>query len=752
MDQSGNYIKKYKKRMCKIIKDINPDWDEDKIKKVITEMIDENIQNPEVTLDNNYTGETRDSTLLSTLDWALDNEDRAIIGGNFTFYLNQHEAINPTAKMLDNKLIERKRIKKRMFKADEEGNTLLAADLDRSQGNTKRLVNSYYGGSGMPSSPFYSLWSGPATTASAQGAISTAENLFEGFAADNYIFLDLTELMEWCNRVLKDYDYLDDWIELQPIPVVLERLMDKILEHEYDDEEILNEYLHSLDDSQVTFLYYKNNIFDFIEYHKEIQDIILDIFENIENLDYVDPKDDDWLDKVPSEYVKKFRPLGPKEYNKFVNKQYFMDPNDPPSSVEKSLCELNEYMMKYVYAHYLSFDRIYRLKNFNRGVVTVIDTDSNILSLDSLVNFIFDNIIRGRTFGRSSRNNEFIMVNMITYILTEAVTKVLLYFEETCNVCEEYRSKINMKNEFFFERLVIGDTKKRYISKVALREGNLVNPPKIDIKGFDFKKSTCSEYAEKYYEKLIKKYILCDGPIDVENINNEIREFKDIIRESILNGDNTFLPNASPKEMEAYKDPASEQSLRGVFAWNYLFPENMIQLPAKVSLVKLNIFTEDDIIPLKKTNPREYDIIMDKIFNDTTGMFVSKNDTGKYKYVNVNDPEWYKKIPKKKRAKFKKLTPQEWNAYLDTLDLEDPKYKLDEVEVKSRGMQVIAVPSSSKIPKWLDPYIDYTTLVNNILSPFIPVMEIFGAQMLEQGKSKSGVDRKTKGFSNIIKF
>jgi len=34
-----------------------------------------------------------------------------------------------------------------------------------------------------------------------------------------------------------------------------------------------------------------------------------------------------------------------------------------------------------------------------------------------------------------------------------------------------------------FLKLVIGMTKKRYMSKITLREGNYINPPKYDIKG-----------------------------------------------------------------------------------------------------------------------------------------------------------------------------------------------------------------------------------------------------------------------------
>ena len=36
-------------------------------------------------------------------------------------------------------------------------------------------------------------------------------------------------------------------------------------------------------------------------------------------------------------------------------------------------------------------------------------------------------------------------------------------------------------------RLIISEVKKRYMSLFKLREGNLLNPPKTDIKGFEIK-------------------------------------------------------------------------------------------------------------------------------------------------------------------------------------------------------------------------------------------------------------------------
>lgn len=760
MNLDSKFLNKYTKSMTDIMLQINPNWDKKEVKSIILNMIKEQGKNPRVTLDNNYTGESRDTTLLSVLDWALDR--KPILCGNATFYKNQHEAINPIAKMLEDFLSQRKQYKKIMF-AIENSLSAQYKDLDRSQNNEKINCNSYYGASGAPSSAFYSTWSGPATTHSAQEVISTAENLFEGFIADNYCFINLNECIEWIKNILKnfrkDYDNdFDNWIQLRTLAETKDRLLNKILTINELDDTILTQYLAGLSDEELTILYYKNNIIEFIHEHGEIQNIIINIFECVENLDYVKKSDDEWLVNVPEEYRCDFIGKSWKDWNKFVNIQYFMNPNDPPESIQNSLSLLSKYLKKYIYCRYLSFDRIYRLKNFKRKVVTVIDTDSNILSLDTIINYIMDNVIKGMTFGRSYRNNIFICINMLAFVLSDVVEDILLTFGEYSNIPEEFRPIYNMKNEFAFLKLIIGKTKKRYISKIVLREGNLMDPPKYDIKGFDFKKATTSEDAEEFYMGLIRKYIIDSDDIELRDILRSLRKFKQDISDSIHSGDKRFLPNASAKEFAAYKNPASQPQVRGVLAWNILNPDNMIELPAKVSMLKLNIFDENDILPLKDTEPEIYNTIIDKIFNDTTGVFVQQKREPGVEYVSPNnkDKTWTKLIPKKYRSKYNKMSIEdgirEWNEFVDNYDYDSPEAIKEQTILKCVGMQVIAIPSNSNIPEWLQPYIDYSTIINNIIAPFVPVLEIFQSRTIEEGKMRKGVDRKSNGLSNIVKF
>jgi hypothetical protein len=89
----------------------------------------------------------------------------------------------------------------------------------------------------------------------------------------------------------------------------------------------------------------------------------------------------------------------------------------------------------------------------------------------------------------------------------------------------------------------------------------------------------------------------------------------------------------------------------------------------------------------------------------------------------------------------------DWNKYVKWIS--SIEYK---VPKKENGLSVIAIPDSESIPKWLMPYIDYSTVINDILAPFIPLLKIFKVKNLSEGKNTNNHNRKTETFTNIIKF
>lgn len=543
----------------------------------------------------------------------------------------------------------------------------------------------------MNKSAFYSTYSGPATTGTAQSVISTTETFFEGFLVDNYKFIDINECFHFMNLVLEQEYKLPKWIKHVSEDALINRMCDSFYDEDYPEEyrELISLYVSSLSQEEIDKIYYKNNLEVFTERHDEILYLFDELFSSVKNLNYAETVED-----IPLEYIDKFSGSDKdkiKDYNSFVNREYFLDPNDPPESIQQVLKKLNEYYFNIVYMPFMSVDRIHRLKYFPRKTVCIVDTDSNILALDNLVQFFKDKVLSG-SYNRSEENNKFIIINALAYFITSTVTDTLLEYGKHSYIPEDYRPRFNMKNEFYFSKLVIGRKKKRYISAIKLREGNLLEPYKPDVKGFEFMKATTSSEAKKRFDRIVSTRILESDLPDVMGILSDLKEFEDDIRYSIENGDKTFLPLGNAKDLSAYKKPYTQQGLRGALAWNLIYPDRQISFPSKVSILKLNVFSLDDLADLQDKEPRIYNTIKNDIFNSPIKDFASK------------------------------------------------------------GLQVLSIPSNEDIPDWCQPYIDKNTVINSILGQFKGVLDVFGVNCPEVGKMIKGVNRKTKKFSNIVRF
>lgn len=696
----SKFLESYKEDAVNSLLQMNPTWDKNEVEKIVVKEMKKSFQNPSVEIDNNYTRNHDTTTLLTVMDWSLENEP--IVAGNGTFYKNQHQAENPVAEMLDGFLIKRKATKKEMFKIEDKTSDRYK-DLDLQQSIYKVNANSYYGASGMKASAFYSTWSGGATTASAQSVISTCYSTFEAFIADNFQFYDLNECIHWLNIVKKQIDdnpETDEWLCPHTLEDVFLKLKGMFIEWKDKYEEPLLMYLINLDENEINRIYYRNRLQEFTLDHPIILELHKDILDEVVLYPIVDEKDKNWEDNIPKQFRGKFDKAS--KYNKFVCTEAFMDPNNVPESIKDKVKKLSEYYFKYVYTQYMVFDRIYRLKNFGRKSVVVIDTDSNILALDEWIEFAVENF--AKYSDKPKENIEFILINTITYTLTDVITDTLLYYGKCSNIPEEYRSRYNMKNEFFMRRLIISEVKKRYMSLFKLREGNLLNPPKTDIKGFDFMKSTTSDVCNEIFTRLSEDYLLKSDKIDVKALREELKELEKDVLEDISVGNLTYLPIANAKELSAYADPGSEQSVRGVIVWNLINPDEQIELPSKVKMLKLTLFREEDLEPMKKTHPEIYEIIKQNVFHDESGIFVTKS------------------------------------------------VKNGKLHVNSKGLQVLAIPSYGSIPDWCKPYIDYGSVVGSILSPFKSVTDLLKINCLSTGYKSNGINREVESFTNIITF
>src|SRR5699024_5809603 len=152
------------------------------------------------------------------------------------------------------------------------------------------------------------------------------------------------------------------------------------------------------------------------------------------------------------------------EYTIFRDQKAFMDPNNPPEEILDRLQELIGLLMNYVYAPYISFDLVYRLRNFKRYAVSINDTDSDFMIMDSILEIV-ENVYRKKkeTLPFDQMTFLFISTNLITALITEIANKQLNLYGEHAGIPKEFRGYYKMKNELLVLNMVLAKVKKRYL-------------------------------------------------------------------------------------------------------------------------------------------------------------------------------------------------------------------------------------------------------------------------------------------------
>lgn len=490
---------------------------------------------------------------------------------------------------------------------------------------------------GAPTSDFYNVYTATSITSTGQSLISTTETAFEAFLGNNILFIDLDECFNFFSKVLNEKKNISD--KFIPIVTPMQlymRIKNTFMEYKSEYDEPIIKFINRCTQSELKRLYYKNNIYEFTEIPK-ISNILKGILENVSD---------------------------------------FKDPNKIPKEIKEELNNLWKYYSEFVHYNHFYFNRIQRLKHDKRKVVVVVDTDSNMLNLFPWVQYTTQFIDRNN-IDISNKTDDalmYIQVNIMSYILTKMITDVLAKYTKYSNVPKEYRPRINMKNEFLFTRLILSNTKKRYASSVRLREGKEILPEKIDVKGLDFNKSSTRKDTKDFFMKLLKEKMLQTNNINVGEILKELRGFENKIRESLEKGEKNFLLPDSVKEIQAYDKPYSQQGVRGVLAWNFLYPDNAISLPEKVDKVKLTLDNEKEYERLKELYPDIYKVVKRNILEHHDKGFADK------------------------------------------------------------GLSILAIPKNVETPEWIVPFIDYDTIVNDNISRFYSLLRSLGIDPIEVGK------------------
>lgn len=644
--KKSSFLKEWRKINLNALSRMYPEVDPKDIKKFLNEQIEKNLVNPDCEIHNNYIHKSIKSNLLEVIDWIRTTNP--ICGGHGVFYKNQNEITNALSQMILKFLTSRKKFKGQL-RFIKDKNSYEYKTYDRKQLSEKIMANSIYGSLGNVMSFIYNAYTAPSVTGTGQSLISTTCTAFEAFMANNIAFNNINECITYLDNIMSEKHSMDDSFCIDvSMDDVFHHLVDMFYDYKPEYGDVLIDYIYSLPQNMLNRIYYKNNLYEFSK-HPEI----LELLENI-----------------------------------VLNTEEFKDPNKLPEQIVPYLNKLWSYYNEFVLYNHFAFNRIQRLKNDKRKCVLTIDTDSNMLDLNPWVEFMSENVINQNEELRCRDTDQlrFISINTMAFVITNMIGTVLGKYTKGANIPKEYRGYINMKNEFLFSRMVLASKKKKYITSVRLREGDEIYPEKLDVKGFEFMKSSATEDTKQYFLNIIRKELIENqGDINIPSILRRLENLEEEILDSLKNGDKKYLTPKSVKEANAYKDGHAlrEQGFRGICIWNYLYPDMPIELPAKIDIVKVTLDNERNLNKLKEINSDIYNKIMKHIVN------------------NINP------------------------------------------DISSKLVPVIAIPRNvDKIPDWIIPFIDYDTITVDVLKKFYPVLESLGLQIIKTAKKEY--------YSNII--
>lgn len=521
---------------------------------------------------NVYKRETYFLEMNNVLDWIDQNQ--LIIGANGSFSESHDNFLGDTTMLISSDL-DNRAIEKNIAKECEKNNDLKEAERHENfQLKFKQDTNSVYGIACQVGSFLYNPDAASYITSQSRQLISEVLWSFERLVTGNFEFENYDEIFAYLIQLLKEkrnFISVKEYITYKPtFREFYNYLLKKfsVIPDFYNNTNKISKslflFLSNLTEEDMIYLYYKNNLTDFLFKNPKV-------FEIFKRIMYDDTD--------------------------------FLNPNKIPEVFSKDIAELIFICREMVFTKIMTHNRVDKYFNKGRRSILLSDTDSVFLILSDLKK----NVYR-LSNAEVNQNNTFKIINTLCAICTDYMEIRHDSFILNCNTDWKFEKyKLNAKNEFYNARMVIyTGIKKNYSCYRLLREGNILPPKKqISHTGIKLISSTIHPEVSNFQTKLLEERILKSdivNPIDIlYDMNNE----KKRIVEAIKNGDKTYGIPVRFSGFNKYKNVNSVQICRIVEIWNRLYPDYEITDGDYMLVFDTIITNENKLYIIKDIEMRE---------------------------------------------------------------------------------------------------------------------------------------------------
>jgi len=580
------FLQKYIREATCIISSMYKDLDESFIEAFVKKQIVAHCKDQPVAISNTYTEESGSSSLLNILHY-LESQ-KPIITSNGVIYKPHREHVAPVVTMIISMQKERKDVKKDMFKAKMEKNTDDYERLDLLQANIKVSLNSLYGSMAEKNSFPYNASCAAAITGQARTIISATMWFLETFLANNVFFQTIDEMTHYMYLILSEENNLEKYSVIKEVPsvdTIVKYYMSKY--ENVQDRQLAQAIVYMIasnaTDTQRIKLYYKCNLYAFINECPDVKDIIFSIIRS---------------------------DVG------------FHDSSKPPPEFEEPLRVLWGFIEEFVYMeNYILYDKIERYKTHTRKVVCYSDTDSVFIYTGDWLFRIMceDKNIAFSDIKMTQIDIHYAMktINILMYMINTAIHKTYGTLANNCGVAQEYHKYLSIKNEYLMDRYISYDMQKNYIYRNVVNEGNVLDPPEFESKGIHLNSKSKNSVVMKRLKDMVKHVTMDFDTIQPEVLLYEICTFRDEIISSIEKGEVKYLTPVKIKEMDSYKNPYSMYTVRAIEAYRIATRDKNLQIPGTFYIIDMKgLETEEKLEPIRAEYPDVYDRLKTEFFGD----------------------------------------------------------------------------------------------------------------------------------------